>query len=282
MDENAPAGTAAGAPVTASDPNGDTLAYSLTGSDAFETDQDGTVRNTRELDFENADSHTLILTATDEHGASGQTTVTVTVNNLDEPGTVTLTHNTPRTGDVITAALSDPDGDTSSETWQWSRAGNDISGGQQRHTHRRRRRPGPQAERPSDLHRPAGDRKVGPSRNLRSGEQRPAQLRPAIHQLHGGRGRPSGHSGRGTAGSLGPQQRHHHLLPVRRRSSRLRRRRRRADHGGRQPGPREPELVQPDRHSLRPRRRLGLHGHHHHGHQRGGGRKRRLRLHRAA
>ena len=128
MDENAPAGTAAGAPVTASDPNGDTLAYSLTGSDAFETDQDGTVRNTRELDFETADSHTLILTATDEHGASGQTTVTVTVNNLDEPGTVTLTHNTPRTGDVITAALSDPDGDTSSETWQWSRAGNDIAG----------------------------------------------------------------------------------------------------------------------------------------------------------
>ena len=128
MDENAPAGTAAGPPVTASDPNGDTLAYSLAGSDAFEADQDGTVRNTRELDFETADSHTLILTATDEHGASGQTTVTVTVNNLDEPGTVTLTHNTPRTGDVITAALSDPDGDTSSETWQWSRAGNDISG----------------------------------------------------------------------------------------------------------------------------------------------------------
>ena len=128
MDENAPAGTAAGAPVTASDPNGDTLTYSLAESDAFEADQDGTVRNTRELDFETADSHTLILTATDEHGASGQTTVTVTVNNLDEPGTVTLTHNTPRTGDVITAELSDPDGDTSSETWQWSRAGNDISG----------------------------------------------------------------------------------------------------------------------------------------------------------
>ena len=128
IDENQPAGTAAGAPVTASDPNGDPLAYSLSGSGEFTVAPDGAISANQELDFETAASHTLVMTATDPHGATAQTTVNINVNNLDEQGTVSLSNNAPKTGETITAALSDPDGDTSDETWQWSRSGTAISG----------------------------------------------------------------------------------------------------------------------------------------------------------
>ncbi len=128
IDENQPAGTAAGAPVTASDPNGDPLAYSLSGSGEFTVAPDGAISANQELDFETAASHTLVMTATDPHGATAQTTVNINVNNLDEQGTVSLSNNAPKTGETITAALSDPDGHTSDETWQWSRSGTAISG----------------------------------------------------------------------------------------------------------------------------------------------------------
>ena len=128
IDENQPAGTAAGNPVTATDSGGDTLRYSLTGSDAFEASLDGTVVSTRDLDFETQASHTVVMAATDPHGASARTTVTITVNNLDEPGALSLSNNAPKTGETITAALSDPDGDTSDETWQWRRGGANVPG----------------------------------------------------------------------------------------------------------------------------------------------------------
>ena len=49
--------------------------------------------------------------------------VEVTVTNAEEDGTVTLTHGgSPLlVGEVVTAALTDPDGGVTGDTWQWSR-----------------------------------------------------------------------------------------------------------------------------------------------------------------
>ena len=46
-------------------------------------------------------------------------TVTITITNLDEPGTVTVTPDQPQVGTRLTATLSDPDGGISGLTWQW-------------------------------------------------------------------------------------------------------------------------------------------------------------------
>ena len=48
-------------------------------------------------------------------------TVKVPVNNVNEEGTVTLTQLQPRVGVSITSRITDPDGDVSGVTWQWSR-----------------------------------------------------------------------------------------------------------------------------------------------------------------
>ena len=53
--------------------------------------------------------------------------VTVTVTNMDEDGTVTLDMATPQVGEAITAELMDPDGSITGTTWQW--ASSDAMGG---------------------------------------------------------------------------------------------------------------------------------------------------------
>ena len=129
IDENATAGTAAGDPVTATDPNGDPLAYSMTGTDAFSINRNtGVISANSPMDHESQARYTVTVTATDVHGATAQAEVTIAVNNLDEPGAVSLSNTAPRAGDTIAASLTDPDGETSNETWQWRRDGSDITG----------------------------------------------------------------------------------------------------------------------------------------------------------
>ena len=128
IDENATAGTAAGDPVTATDPNDDALTYSTTGA-AFSVNPDtGVISAVLPMDHEAQASYAATVTATDVHGATAQAEVTIAVNNLDEPGTVSLSNTAPRAGDTIAASLSDPDGAASNETWQWRRDGSDIPG----------------------------------------------------------------------------------------------------------------------------------------------------------
>ena len=49
-------------------------------------------------------------------------TVTISVTNEDEPGTVTLAGTPAQRGRPLTATLSDPNGGLSGETWQWMRS----------------------------------------------------------------------------------------------------------------------------------------------------------------
>ena len=131
VDENAATGTPVGTPVTASDPNGDGITYSMAGSADFTIDPNTgqiSVAEGASLDHEARAAHTLTVTATDSHGDAGHATVTVNVANVEETGAVTLSHDRLRAGVVITATLSDPDGNVSGETWQWSRSDEPVDG----------------------------------------------------------------------------------------------------------------------------------------------------------
>ena len=138
VDENVPAGTTVGSPVTATDAGDDMVAYRLSGAGAalFDIDGDGhvTVRNSGSLDYEAERSYVLTVTATDTSGAIGTATVNIDVGNVDEAGTVGLSSTLPQVGTGLTATLSDPDGAAGLVSWRWARSsdnGNswtDISG----------------------------------------------------------------------------------------------------------------------------------------------------------
>ena len=132
VDENAPAGTAVGEPIVATDPNDDPVSHILTGSDAFSVRADGAIVSNAVLDHETSASHTVTLTATDIHGASAGATIVIAVNNIDEAGSLSLSEMAPKVGDTMEARLTDPDGQTSAHSWGWQRgdgdAWNDITG----------------------------------------------------------------------------------------------------------------------------------------------------------
>ena len=69
-----------------------------------------------DADMDNVYEVTVVATVA---GMSGTRDVRVTVENVNEPGKVTLNRTTPRVGLPITATLTDPDGSVSGLTWQW-------------------------------------------------------------------------------------------------------------------------------------------------------------------
>ena len=88
--ENTAAGVDIGTPVTAIDPEGDTVTYSLDDGDgaAFEIDDtSGQIKTKDALDRETKDSYTVTVTASDDGGASATHDVTITVGNEVEPPT---------------------------------------------------------------------------------------------------------------------------------------------------------------------------------------------------
>ena len=123
--ENSAAGTAVGAPVRATDPDGDSLTYTLGGSDAatFSIGRtSGQLMSRAALDYETKPSYSVGVTARDNRGGSDTTTVAVAVTNVEEQGTVTLNPDRPLVGTALTASLTDPDGGVTGETWRWSRS----------------------------------------------------------------------------------------------------------------------------------------------------------------
>ena len=136
VDENTRTGANIGAPVAAADPEDDRLTYTLTGTDAdaFTITSAGQIRVKDALDFEAKESYSVTVNVHDGRDGSGATDtevdtsqdVTITVENVDELGTVTLT---TLTGVVqarveVTAALTDGDGSVSGVTWAWSQSPN--------------------------------------------------------------------------------------------------------------------------------------------------------------
>ena len=86
--ENAAGGTDIGGAVSASDADGDSLTYSLGGTDAASFTMDaatGQLRVRDPLDYESRASYSVTVTATDPSGASDSIEVSVNVTDADEP-----------------------------------------------------------------------------------------------------------------------------------------------------------------------------------------------------
>ena len=136
IDENMSQGTPVGSALTATDPNGDTLSYSLSGTDAssFGIDSStGQLIVKEPLDFETQSVYEVTIRVSDDRNASDDVDVTITITNVDEAGTVAMSAEQPEVGTALVVSLSDPDGSLSDISWQWARSSDgsdwsDISG----------------------------------------------------------------------------------------------------------------------------------------------------------
>ena len=88
VDENRSASTIV-ATVTATDPEGQALTYTLSGPDAasfnLASAARGQLRANSSLDHETRSSYEVIVTASDPYGLSDSVTLTITVTDVDEP-----------------------------------------------------------------------------------------------------------------------------------------------------------------------------------------------------
>ncbi len=120
-------------PLTATDPEGDAVAWSLDPSSPdggrFSLSRGGILAFRAAPDFESPadadrdNSHELIVVATDDGqpSASSRLSLTVRVANVDEPGIVSLSTLRPRIGVALTAEIVDPDGGVTGASWRWTR-----------------------------------------------------------------------------------------------------------------------------------------------------------------
>ena len=141
IDENTPPPTVPKlsnriARIETSDPDGDDreMTFSLdTASQQFFTILPASIKNAAvlhnkvSLDHEAMPAHDVIFTATDEDDVSASITVTITVNDVNEPGTVQFIPPTAITGIPVIAFVNDPEEPVSGETWQWYQG--DAQGG---------------------------------------------------------------------------------------------------------------------------------------------------------
>ena len=125
VEENTSPGTPVGSAVTATDPDGDILTYSLSGTHAssFGIDSStGQLLVKDPLDFEALLVYQVKVQASDKLNASDIVDVTITVTNVDEAGTVAVSLEQPEVGTALTGSLADPDWSVSNVSWQWARS----------------------------------------------------------------------------------------------------------------------------------------------------------------
>ena len=132
VNENVAENTLVGT-VAACEPHGDSLTYSVGGTDAaafndvFDLDASTgeiTVKSGASIDYEEGKkSYSLTVTVTDADDASEATIpMSIAVINLDEPGTIQLSTTEPGVGSALHPTLDDPDGWVVLFKVQWSRA----------------------------------------------------------------------------------------------------------------------------------------------------------------
>ena len=114
--ENTPTDRAIGSAVTATDANGDALTYTLGGPQAGFfgiAPATGQLQTRAALDYERRSTHTLRVTATDPFGAPAVITVTINVQDVDEPltvaGTTAVTYLQHGTDPAAAYTADDPE-----------------------------------------------------------------------------------------------------------------------------------------------------------------------------
>ena len=130
VDENTPWYQNIGDPVVATDPDDDKLTYSLENArtSPFTIDRfTGQLQTGAPLDYETQATYTAKVIAADRlepddpSRATDTITVTIDVNNVDEPGKVSMTWTRLQVGAEVEASLTDPDGNVSGVTWHWEK-----------------------------------------------------------------------------------------------------------------------------------------------------------------
>ena len=116
-DTDDPTWTVSGPDSSKFDITGGVLTFKTTSVPNFEMPADADGDNVYEV--------TVVATV---GGKAGMRTVKVTVDNVEEVGTVTLNKVRPRVGIPVTASLTDPDNSISRLTWQWTDGSDDIEG----------------------------------------------------------------------------------------------------------------------------------------------------------
>ena len=108
----------------------DVVLLPLSGADAdvFSIDDEGVLTFKAVPNFEapkdagKDNVYNITVVATDSDGQTDEMDVTVTVTNVEEDGTVTLSTLQPRVGTALTATLTDIDGAVSDVKWMWAKS----------------------------------------------------------------------------------------------------------------------------------------------------------------
>ena len=129
--EGTPMDADIGSPVAATDAEGDTVTYSLGGTDAtqFQIDaSSGQLQTSKHLDYERVNTYEVVVTASDLSNPQGATIpVQIILTNEEELGALTLSSTQPQVGTQLTATLTDPDGGITGQSWSWQRSLNGSS-----------------------------------------------------------------------------------------------------------------------------------------------------------
>ncbi len=132
--ENSPAGATVGSPVAADTNRGNRVTYSLEGQHAhlFDVEPDTgqiLVGEGAALDYESGTrAYTVVVVADPARGSNARATVTITVTDVAETGTLALSPATaPAVGQPLTATLAHPAGKVASASWQWQRSPDGVA-----------------------------------------------------------------------------------------------------------------------------------------------------------
>ena len=96
-----------------------------TDASAFSINSDGELTFNKSPNFEAKPSYSVDVVA--KAGMDLTVSVTVTITNVQEDGTVTLVQPQPQVGKPVMAEISDPDGDPVNTTWQWARSSDMVT-----------------------------------------------------------------------------------------------------------------------------------------------------------
>ena len=126
--ENTATGTNIGAPVSATGAPGITLTYLLEGADASSfsiVSTSGQLQTNSELDYEIKSYYTMRVVVSDGRGSTARTRVVISITNVDEAGTISVSPPRGYTGETLRARIDDPDGPITA-AYQWYESENKV------------------------------------------------------------------------------------------------------------------------------------------------------------